>query len=259
MANFWLVCIIFCIIGLVAGCNYLPGSFSKFLGNMLLYRVSYNGAWWFVSTYIFICIFSLPIIKLIKKNSIISLIIFFIIYSVSYLIRFDIINIDTNVAIINRIITSLAPTGTSLLPYAVGAIFYKHKIFTVLSDFTKNINKNLLHLILIIFMLTMFIAHAFVETLFVAIFTGIGTIICFNLWRKGNLATKIFSFLGSHSTNIWLTHMFFYHTLFVGLVFKVKYPVLCFLFMMLITITVSIIINWLLKQIRKYTPLKKIL
>lgn len=48
----------------------------------------------------------------------------------------------------------------------------------------------------------------------------------FNLWKKNPTAQKTFSFFGEHSTNIWLTHMFFYLYLFPGLVQKLQLPLL---------------------------------
>ena len=41
-------------------------------------------------------------------------------------------------------------------------------------------------------------------------FYGLAVFVLFNLWEKGKIAEKIWLFLGKHSTNIWLTHMFFY-------------------------------------------------
>ena len=256
--NFWVICIIFSVIGLITGNEHIPGSLQTFIRNMLLYRMSYNGAWWFVVTYILICLFSFAMLKLVKKSSVFSLILFSVIYVVSYLIRFHIINITTDWTSFNTLISSLSPTGTSLLPYIVGAVFYKHKIFTALRKTTDRINKHLLNLLLLFFMSAMFVAHAFVESLFVAIFTGIGTIICFNLWQKSKTIIKLFSFIGKHSTNIWLTHMFFYLVIFKNFVFIVKYPLLCFILMMLITICVSVIINFILKHIYKIPVLKKL-
>lgn len=52
----------------------------------------------------------------------------------------------------------------------------------------------------------------------------------------------IFLFLGKHSTNIWLTHMFFYSCLFKGLVIIVRYPLFILLFMFLLCIMTSYVI-----------------
>ena len=64
----------------------------------------------------------------------------------------------------------------------------------------------------------------------------------FNLIKKPEIVKKIFLFLGKHSTNIWLTHMFFYLVLFKGLVIRAQYPILMLGFMLILCIATSYII-----------------
>ena len=90
-----------------------------------------------------------------------------------------------------------------------------------------------------------------IASLFVAPATGAVIMALFVLWEKHKWVQKAFLFVENHSTNIWLTHMFFYQVLFRGLAYRAKYPVLIFSLMMAITISVSL----LLKQIQK--PLHK--
>lgn len=255
--QFWIVCAVFSVIGLIINDPLMPGSLYEFIGNMLLYRMSYNGAWWFVLTYILLCIASPVIMRLCKKSTIASLIIFSVIYFVSYLVRFNKISLLPDNVVINYINGTLSPFGTSLLPYVLGVLFYKHKVFTKLSTFTQSWKKPLKNLVLAIIVLIAFSVHCIIETLFIAIFTGMVVIVCFNLWNKGKLFTTVFSFLGTHSTNIWLTHMFFYLVLFKDLVFVAKYPLFCLTLMLIITVLVSFVINFVMNLIRTKTPLKK--
>lgn len=60
---------------------------------------------------------------------------------------------------------------------------------------------------------------------------------------------RFFLFIGAHSTHIWLTHMFFYLYLFNGLVYKAIYPLAIYAFMIVITLTVSVILNYIEKPI----------
>lgn len=55
----------------------------------------------------------------------------------------------------------------------------------------------------------MIIAHGFVYTLFVDVFTGIIFIVVFNLIDKPLWLDNLLSYLSKHSTNMWLVHMFF--------------------------------------------------
>ena len=257
--QFWVVCTLFAITGLIINDPAIPGSLSVYIGNIFLYRMTYNGAWWFVLTYILLCVCSLVIVRMCKKSTVISLIIFSAIYFVSYLFRFNKISILPDNAAASYINGILAPFGTSLLPYVLGILFHKHKVFTKLNIFTQSWKKPLKNLILAAIVLTAFLVHCVIETLFIAIFTGMSVIVCFNLWNKGKLSSAVFSFFGTHSTNIWLTHMFFYLVLFKDLVFVAKYPVFCFALMLIITVAVSFIINLVMKFITTKTPLKKLL
>ena len=258
LIQFWVVCSVFSVIGLIVNDSSIPGSLSTFIGNIFLYRMTYNGAWWFVLTYILLCFFSPIIMYLCRKNTIASLILFSAIYFISYLFRFNKISILPDNNVMSYINGILAPFGTSLLPYVSGVLFYKHKVFTKLNSCTRGWKKPIKNLILAIIVLTAFSLHCVIETLFVAIFTGTAVLVCFNLWSKGKVFTAVFSFLGTHSTNIWLTHMFFYLVLFKDLVFIAKYPVFCLALMLIITVLVSFVINFIIKIIRTKTPLKKL-
>ena len=74
----------------------------------------------------------------------------------------------------------------------------------------------------------------------------------FNLWEKGKKAERVLLFLGDHSTNIWLTHMFFYAYVFEGLVIKARYPVLMLIFMLVLCIFTSYIIKGIQYVIEKH-------
>lgn len=67
LVNYWIVLIMFIIIALVTGNSELIGNTGKIVVNFLVLSNSYNGAWWFVQTYILLVLFSPLVIKLIKK------------------------------------------------------------------------------------------------------------------------------------------------------------------------------------------------
>lgn len=72
LINFWIVCILFAVIGVVAGTDQrVPGSWKEFFGNMFFISTSYNGAWWYVDTYLILVMLSPILYKITKKvNSI---------------------------------------------------------------------------------------------------------------------------------------------------------------------------------------------
>ena len=106
--------------------------------------------------------------------------------------------------------------------------------------------KNLIGLSLI---LALIVAHGFVETLFIAVFTGIAFICIFNLIDKPKWLNEILRFLSNHSTNMWLVHMFIYSAYFREIVYAPKYSILIFLWLVVICIAISYVISYINKII----------
>lgn len=102
----------------------------------------------------------------------------------------------------------------------------------------------------------MIIAHGFVQTLFVAVFTGIAFICIFNLMDKPKWLNKLLDYLGDHSTNMWLTHMFFYMIYFKELVFAPTYSFLIFPWLVILCLGSSYLINLIYKPIIKFLDKK---
>ena len=131
--------------------------------------------------------------------------------------------------------------GTSLFPFVVGAIFADKKIYSFIYNKVNNIKfKNTLCVLGILFMI---VCHGFVQTLFVAVFTGIAFIILYNLIDKPDSLDRLLYYLSGHSTNMWLTHMFFYMVYFKSLVFMPKYPVPIFIWLVILCLISSYLIN----------------
>ena len=131
--------------------------------------------------------------------------------------------------------------GTSLFPFVVGAIFADKKIYSFIYNKVNNIKfKNILCIVGILFMI---VCHGFVQTLFVAVFTGITFIVLFNLIDKPDFLDRLLYYLSGHSTNMWLTHMFFYMVYFESLVFMPKYPLFIFIWLVILCIIPSYLIN----------------
>ena len=133
--------------------------------------------------------------------------------------------------------------GTSLFPFVVGAIFADKKIYSFIYNKVNNIKfKNTLCVLGILFMI---VCHGFVQTLFVAVFTGIAFIILFNLIDKPDSLDRLLYYLSGHSTNMWLTHMFFYMVYFKSLVFMPKYPVPIFIWLVILCLILIFILYFI--------------
>ncbi len=250
MINYWIVLIIFSIVGLIAGTSpSVPGTWFDFLGNLFLYDISYNGAWWFVLTYAILVVISPILCKISKKiNPIILIVLSGIVYFVSYLFRFS-IQLDMPHIILDKVWEQVVLLGTSQFSFVVGVVFYQQKLMTKLRNIKiKSVVRTIICLAVILLLI---VAHAIEQSLIIAPITGLGTMMCFHLTEKPKWVENVLLFLGKHSTNIWLVHMFFYLVIFENFVFIAKYPILILLLMFAICIAVSYIIDFMNSGVNK--------
>lgn len=240
LLHFALIVLIVSITGLLIGNSAIPGTFETFLGNIFLYRISYNGAWWFVLTYLFLILLSPVFIQILKNSRQYAL--YFIafgsgiLYFISYC--FEIVR---PITIANPLLgwfwRQLLLLGRTQFPFFLGMLYCKCNVIAVLR---QKLEGRWFRLLLLIFApLGVFLLHCVVPSMFLAPFTALVTLTCFHLWKKPQWLRKFFLFFGRHSTNIWLVHMFFYSILFPDLVFRAKEPVLVLLFMLALCIAVS--------------------
>lgn len=247
--NYWIILFIFVVVMgfIMRKSNIYPGNFKTFTLTFLAIDPAYNGAWWFITTYIILVLIS-PVINnmIIKQNSILIIVISMAIYLVAYVQRIrGIIVLDNEV--LSWIIRQSVLLGTSLLPYVVGALFANKKTYSELYKIFNKIKlKNILGVALILLMI---IGHGFIQTLLIAPFTGIVFICIFNLLDKPRWLNNLLSYISRHSTNMWLTHMFFYMIFFKELVFAPKYPILIYIWLVILCILSSNVINLIYKPI----------
>lgn len=245
LINYWIILLLFVLIGFIAGVPEYPGHASTFFMNFFVLSNSYNGAWWFLQTYIILVCLTPVLFKWVQRYSSISvLLISGVIYFVTYVQRIKHIY---DFGDFNSVVNSIVLVGTSFLPFIVGAIFAKEKIYSRIHNrFVHIPYKNVL-CIAGIFLLILL--HAFEQSMFIAPFTGIVFICLFNLINKGHVFHKILDYFGNHSTNVWLIHMFFYMTIFPRLTFAPKYPILIFIWLLFMSIVSSYGVNLIYKPI----------
>lgn len=133
------------------------------------------------------------------------------------------------------------------MPFIVGCIFAKYNTYSCLYRKANKLKyKNVIGIIIIV---AMMIFHGFIETLFIAVFTGIVFICVFNLMDKPKWVEKTLKFIATYSTNLWLIHMFVYITYLKNLVYAPKYAILIFPWFIIICLILSIVVQWIYKRI----------
>lgn len=252
LLNYWIVVIMFSGIGLVFHTPDIPVSFLKFIRTLFLLD-SYNGAWWYVATYVLLCLCSGAIYKIMNK---INSFLIFLLASVQYMIFYFIDAVGLLSATGNGILSFSVKQidnffGDVLLCYILGMLLAKMNIFTVIHNIVTEIHISATGgkvmkavVVVIISAIVFFLQKAIVMPYYALI------IFCaFNNAPLKGITEKVFTFLGTHSTNIWLIHMFFYLCMFPGLVFIVKYPVFMLLYLLAICVVFSYMINFIYKHL----------
>ena len=253
LLNYWIVLILFAIIGLVSGnAAEIPVSVKQFLGNFFLFGLSYNGAWWFVLTYLLLLILSpLAILTAKKLNSIFLIILSFCIYIVSYYFRFQ-YSLEISNTLLKWLWTQLILLGTSQFGYSLGLICRKERIVTKIREVTSSDNpiasvrviyRRALKVTIFVLPAAAFLGHCIVQSVFISPFTAVAIIVFLCAFDLPKFIDAALVFMGKHSTNIWLIHMFFYLCLFDNLVFCAKYPLSIFLMMIAICLAFSYVIK----------------
>lgn len=248
LVHFWIILCCSSIVGLLVGNSEIPKDIQTFLGNLLLYNLSYNGAWWFVLTYVFLLLLSPLILWIIKKSNLkIILLGSGLIYCTTYVLYFN-YELSASNVIFAKILEQLLLLGRTQFMFIIGILFYHYNAIEWLrSKFKRDILRKI---IIVILPIVMFIVHGFIQSLIIAPITGIVTLICFHLWNKPQWIKKFFLFFGHHSTNIWLVHMFFYLTLFPGFIYVCREPVGVYVLLLSICVIVSYGIDGIEKMLQ---------
>ena len=211
MKNYWIILISFSAIGLITGGN-IPGSWIKFLKSLVLLH-SYNGAWWYLNTYVIILaipasVVLFPVRKMEAKVGIADCLLIQVVW---YIIsRFSILpgQFEGYLGFIYKEIINLI----GVIPYIwIGAFICKGQLLDEVEKIFQNqkIKNSRKDLTLLFIGVVLFIGYTTLNKSALIGITGICTFFIFNLLNKPVWIENIFLCLGKHSTNIWLTHMFF--------------------------------------------------
>lgn len=249
LCNYWIVVILFSILGLLFDrSGSIPGSWSTFLGNMFLVEMNYNGAWWFVATYLILLVISPLLAALTRKAGWLWLLaVSFVVYLAAYMFRFNyLLSFDSDW--LWWLWDQTVRFGTSQFPYLLGMVCRKYSLVSWLRSFCGG---HPLLKKLVIFGLpgAAFLGHGVVMSAAVAPFTAMAVLAALFVVRLPLWAEKAFLLLGKHSTNIWLVHMFFYHRLFVGFAFRGRYPVFVLALMLAASLASSMVIDRLYQPV----------
>lgn len=247
LVNYWVVLFLFSGIGLIISSERIPVNLPSFIKSIFLLH-SYNGAWWYLNTYIILLlipalIMLFPVNKI--KNPFIGFCMCFAIDIVWYFLnRLGFIpEFEKNQSVFTFVAVELINLINVLPWFWMGAFMCKFKTVDVAKEYLdKYIPQKFQNAVLLICWFMIFIANSVAHKAIFMGFVAVASFLIFNLLKKSNLVQKVFLFLGKHSTNMWLTHMFFYAVMFKELLVSVKYPLFILLFLIILCVATSYVI-----------------
>lgn len=246
LKNYWLILILFaCVaIALGKGTEWL-GSPIIFLKNATSIWYSYNGAWWFVSTYIFMVLLSPCVFSMVQKHPKVIAVVAVIVYMVSYKVRFG--------GAQDLLLQHIVRLGMSYAELLLGVYFYQYQLMDWVQHHWDRLIPRYLQLwILVLVTVAAIIVRRYIATLFIAPVSGMVFILVYLLLsRKYHPLQAVFGFFGSHSTNMWLVHMFLYLPMYGGLAYFAKYDVFVFISLVIMSLCVSYTVEFIQKVFTK--------
>ncbi len=132
LISFWVIVVVFSLLGILTGNSVIPGNIKEFLLNCLTIKNSYNGAWWYANTYILLVALQPISCKFVERYPAWAVLLSaFVFYTVGYGIRFWGWG-SCRSTWLSWVITHAGLLGTSYFPYIIGMLFCKKQIIAFL-------------------------------------------------------------------------------------------------------------------------------
>ena len=241
--NYWIVFIIFIPLGFI----FFNKNFNirEFLLNLVGLSSSYNGEWWFFRLYIEL-ILVVPLLKIVVSDNVFKSLINItgLVILSKVLIIIPSIKYITSSIIYEDITDLLYFQGS----FCMGYICAKFDIYSeVIKQFIKyKIDNKFIYILLSISVVVIRCIignRAIIDFILAPIFIFAMVNMLYN-----SVVHKLFITLGKHSTNMWLTHSFFCYTYLQWLVFKPRISILILIFLVILSICSSILVNYIIKS-----------
>ena len=251
MINYWIIAVVVFPIGLYQG--FFKADFKTVLG-IITGKYSAVMEWWFVCQYVVLLLLSPLFVGLVQKNNVYKKALLVLILALIYgIVRFGNGNLSSTYwgsfvfgylnYISNKDCVYIFLLGILCARFNLFKFFvFKNKWFTVLINLSVLIAVITVRVILITDPASMVIDYL-ITPFFVFSVAAI-----FDLCKP---VKKILSFCAAHSTNIWLTHTFWCYYLGQKIVLLPKYSTLIFIWLFVLSVASSFLINTVYSFITK--------
>lgn len=246
--HLWLIYLIFVPLGSWVRPEMYPGSLVKFVENATSWQCSYIGEQWFLFPYILLMLASKWFFQLFSHlKSYWVVIISMAVYGLTVfaLKRYGEATLAGNMLFYNIFLAFYM-----LFPFALGYLAKRDQWMEKLSEgFSKwGLNNKwiILGLIIVLCVGRCFVSHQAIDPFYAFAF-----VMLFSMLTIGEKTGGVLSFLGKYSMTIWLIHPWICIRLFHQFVYDLHYPVVMYLFVLLTSIVISLLVEAVYKQIDK--------
>ena len=195
--RYWIILILFAVLlGWLLNKEGYPGSWQKFALNVTGLKPSYNGAWWFFTTYILFVFTSIFWFKLLDRvNPYLCFFGLLLLYLVAFYFRVYNFNLFEN-GFLHWLHSQSVLYFCTLLQFMTGAFALQYKWHKKVTNFFAIVKyKNALTFLGIVLLI---VFHAIIPNLVIAPFTAVGFIFLFLQMDFGTIIEKSLDF--SHLT-----------------------------------------------------------
>ncbi|WP_312324239.1 acyltransferase family protein [Soonwooa sp.] len=246
----WVVIVLFpVIVGFVLNAPGYPGSVLKLVSSLSGLDSSYNGAWWFVTIYVFFILSSKFWFQLFDRvNPYTYFVVLLVLYFGAFYFRVY-KNDLFDMALLNWGHRQLALYFCTLFQFMMGAFAFEYQWHNRTIQVFKSLpGKNIFVIVLISGLV---VIHALVPSFIIAAFLGLAFIFLYLQLDLPVFVSKALRFFEPHATNIWLVHMFFYLIFFSDFVYSFHYVPVIFIVLLTLCIVSSYLINLISKPLLK--------
>lgn len=258
MVNLWIVI----LLALPFGCWLNPSLFPSFplkfndavtlVENTTGLSYSYNGAWWFLLPYGLLTLISQPLIRTLYKlnvrNTIIWCVACLVVHVIIYVFR-D--NVERETSFVWRLCATIMNTGYMLLMFSLGVAVARFRLLGRWRRWISSLRHGMLFAassLVALLMLRMMLGSSALNGL---PFVPLVIALCAVLLRDGSFSGSVFLYFGKHSTNLWLTHFFFFRYILDGEIYGLRYPVVIYVALLTLSTITSIIIGTLFRPFKR--------
>lgn len=244
MLNFWLVCLLFIPLSAITNAQVVPGDFSAVLTSVMGLNMNYNGAWWFLLPYVVLTLVSRPLISTIMNGGravVAASVIISVLCLLAGYFCSGIVMVGGVMEMLGSFVCNLMQL---LLMFVLGVIAVRGDWSGWFRKRVKPLYACLCMMLLLLLKLSIG-ASGLLNPPFVILF-----VLLFTSMNVHGAAGRTLAFLGDYSTNMWLFHYFFFSGVCGAWLFSLRYPLLIFLVLTVLSLLTSIIITRLYNPIR---------